>query len=173
MFLKLIGGAMVILSCSMIGFIIAASYKQRPDTLRNLQAALSMMESEINYGQTPMPEALSRVAKNCEGEVSELFRKTKTHITSHSGFTPSEGWEMALKDFSMNTALKQVDIEILSAFGKYLGSTDRDDQIKKIELAIAGLKQQETIALEEKIKNEKLWKYLGVLSGIMFFLLLY
>ena len=80
---------------------------------------------------------------------------------------------MALKDFSMNTALKQVDIEILSAFGKYLGSTDRDDQIKKIELAIAGLKQQETIALEEKIKNEKLWKYLGVLSGIMFFLLLY
>ena len=62
MFLKLTGDAMVIL-CSMIGFIIAASYKQRPDTLRNLQAALSMMESEINYGQTPMPEALSRVAK--------------------------------------------------------------------------------------------------------------
>jgi stage III sporulation protein AB len=59
------------------------------------------------------------------------------------------------------------------AFGKYLGSTDKQDQIKNIKLALNNLRQQEVTSIEEKQKNEKLWKYLGVLSGLMIFLLLY
>lgn len=173
MLLKLLGGALVIISCSMIGFLMAGAYQVRPEILRNLQAALSMLETEISYSHSPLPDALKNIAKRCDREISGLFLKTMKYISTRSGLTACEAWEKALEDFNMNSYLKPADLEILSAFGKYLGSTDTDDQIKNIKLTLANLKQQELIAIEERQKNEKLWKYLGVLSGIMVFLLLY
>jgi stage III sporulation protein AB len=173
MLLKMIGGIMVIISCSMIGFLMAGSYCQRPRVLRNLETALSMLETEINYGHSPLPEALESISKKCEKEVSSLFLKTAKIMRLREGLTADEAWEKTLKEFSCSSFLSNSDIEILVSFGRYLGSTDREDQIKNIKLTLTNLKQQEKIALEEKQKNEKLWKYLGVLSGIMVFLLLY
>ena len=94
-------------------------------------------------------------------------------MKSKNGITADEAWENSLDKFLSSSYLINSDIEILMSFGRYLGSTDRADQIKNIKLTLTNLKQQEKIALDERQKNEKLWKYLGVLSGIMVFLLLF
>lgn len=173
MWLKLIGGTMVIISSSMIGFIIAGNFKNRPNTLRNLQVALSMLESEINYGHSPLPQALISISKKCDKDVARLFDSTAKNLTSRKGLTASEAWEKSLEEFFTNSYITETDYEILMAFGKYLGSTDKQDQIKNIRLALNNLRQQEINSIHEKQKNEKMWKYLGVLSGIMIFLLLF
>ena len=95
------------------------------------------------------------------------------NLSSREGLTTDEVWEKALKDFYNSSYITEIDNEILMAFGKYLGSTDKKDQIKNIRLTLTNLRQQEILSIEEKQKNEKLWKYLGVLSGLMIFLLLY
>lgn len=172
MWLKLIGGIMVIVSSSMIGFLIAGNFKNRPNTLRNLQAALSMLESEINYGHSPLPQALKNISKKCDEDVAKLFASAAKNLASRKGLTASEAWEKSLKEFFINSYINENDFEILMAFGKYLGSTDREDQIKNIRLALNNLRQQEISSIQEKEKNEKMWKYLGVLTGIMIFLLL-
>ena len=87
--------------------------------------------------------------------------------------TADEAWEKSLKEFFFNSYIAENDYEILIAFGKYLGSTDKQDQIKNIRLAMNNLRQQELSSIQEKEKNEKMWRYLGVLSGIMVVLLLY
>jgi stage III sporulation protein AB len=171
--LKLTGGVMVVISCSMMGFIIAGNFKYRPKTLRNLQVALSMLETEINYGHSPLPEALKSISKKCEKDVAELFVITAKNLSSRNGLTANEAWEKSLKDFYINSYITDNDYEILMAFGKYLGSTDKQNQIKNIKLTLDNLRQQEITSIEEKQKNEKLWKYLGVLSGLMILLLLY
>ncbi|HHV17473.1 MAG TPA: stage III sporulation protein AB, partial [Thermoanaerobacterales bacterium] len=130
-------------------------------------------ESEINYGHSPLPEALRSISKKCEKDVTELFAETAKNLSSRDGLTAGEAWEKSLKDFYNNSYITDNDYEILLAFGKYLGSTDKQDQIKNIRLALSNLKQQEITSIEEKQKNEKLWKYLGILSGLMIFLLLY
>ncbi|RKL64230.1 stage III sporulation protein AB [Thermoanaerobacteraceae bacterium SP2] len=173
MLFKLVGGTMVIISCSMIGFLVAGYYQIRPKILRNLQTAISMLETEINYGRSPLPEALKNIAEKCDKEVSELFMNTMKYLSERSGLTAGEAWEKALEAYAPNSNLNRGDFEILSAFGKYLGATDIQDQIKNIKLTLTHLRQQEVAALEERQKNEKLWRYLGVLSGIMIFLLLY
>jgi len=173
MWLKLIGGIMVVLSSSMIGFIIAGNFKNRPNILRNLQVALSMLESEINYGHLPLPQALKSISKKCDKNVAELFAQVAQNLSSRNGLTANESWEKSLKEFFSNSYIVQNDYEILMAFGKYLGSTDKQDQIKNIRLALNNLRQQEISSIQEKEKNEKMWRYLGVLSGIMIFLLLY
>ncbi|MDD4729960.1 MAG: stage III sporulation protein SpoIIIAB [Dysgonamonadaceae bacterium] len=173
MWLKIMGGIMVVVSSSMIGFIVAGNYRHRPKVLRDLQVALSMLESEINYGHSPLPDALKSVSKKCEKNVAALFTIAATNVLSREGLTAGEAWEKSLKEFYSNSYIANNDYEILIAFGKYLGSTDKEDQIKNIRLTLNNLRQQEMASIEEKQKNEKLWKYLGVLSGLMIFLLLF
>jgi len=172
-FFKLLGGVLVIISCSAIGFYVASSYHYRVKMLKNLQIALAMLETEINYSLSPLPEALKSTAKKIEKEASQLFVKTASYLSSEEGYTAGEAWEMALSHLSQNTCLRDNDLEILSAFGQYLGVTDRNDQIKNIKMTMELLKQQEILAIEDKKKNEKVCKYFGVLTGIMVFLLLY
>lgn len=173
MFFKLLGGALVVASCSAIGFYIASSYDLRLQTLKKLQIAISMLETEINYSLSPLPEALNNTAKKSQTVISQLFKKTAENLTNGEGLTAGEAWEKALVGFEKVAFLRDSDLKILSAFGQYLGVTDREDQIKNIKLTKDLLKQQEMMALEDKKNNEKLCKYLGVLSGIMVFLLLY
>lgn len=173
MYFKVLGAIMVMISSSIIGFIIANSYKKRPELLRELQTALSMLETEIGYSQNFLPDALENIARNSTRDVSRLFLNVRKHLMDSKGYMASEAWELALKKFYNDSYLIKNDYYILNAFGKYLGSTDREDQIKSINQTIDNLKQQEKIAYEEKQKNETLWRYLGILSGIMVILLLY
>lgn len=163
----------MIFSGGMIGFLVANSFRCRPKALRDMQVALSMLETEIGYGQTPLAEAFESIGKKVDPTVSKLFLETKSLMTSKGCCSPGEAWQRALDSYFFGSHLTNYDMEVLTSLGKYLGFTDRQDQIKHIKLALANLKHQETIALDEKEKNEKLWKYLGVLSGIMVFLLLY
>lgn len=172
MSLKTLGSIMVVVSSSAIGFIIASFYHERPIILRNLQVALSMLETEMNYGLKPLPSALKSVENKCENQLSRLFYITRKYLVSKK-YTVSEAWEMAVNEFYKDYNLSDSDIDILISFGKYLGSTSKEDQIRNIKLTLSNLKQQEIIAIKEREKNEKLWRYLGVLSGIMIFLLLY
>ncbi len=173
MWLKLVGSTMVIISCSMIGFIVAGNFKYRPKVLRNLQTALSMFETEINYSNSPLPKAFENISKKCEKDVASLFDSTAKNLCLRCGLTANEAWQKSLKDFCINSCISNDDYEILVAFGKYLGSTDRQNQIKNIKVTLNYLKQQEIKSIEEKQKNEKLWRYLGILSGLMILLLSY
>ncbi|KYO65826.1 stage III sporulation protein SpoIIIAB [Thermovenabulum gondwanense] len=172
MWFKIIGGLLILFSSSSIGFIVAKYYGERPKLLRQLQNALSMLETEINYSNSPLPEALRNVALRCDKDVSFLFSKTKEYINSTEGLTAAEAWEKALKAFSRTKSLNETDMEILDAFGKYLGTSDREDQINKLRLTLSQLRSQEHKAIEEKEKNERVWKYLGVMTGLLIVLLL-
>jgi stage III sporulation protein AB len=64
-------------------------------------------------------------------------------------------------------------LDVLISFGSTLGISDRHDQVKHVKLAIAQLAQAEAKAWEEKEKNERMYKSLGVLSGLAIVILLY
>jgi stage III sporulation protein AB len=70
-------------------------------------------------------------------------------------------------------ALQESDCEVLFNFGQTLGVSDRQDQIKHIHLAVAHLSAEESIARDEQLRNEKMWKYLGALVGLTVVILLY
>ncbi len=57
-------------------------------------------------------------------------------------------------------------------FGKVLGCSDREDQKKHFELFYIQFKHYENIAEDERKKNEKLYKSLGFLSGVVIFIML-
>jgi stage III sporulation protein AB len=172
MLIKLIGSLIIIISSALIGFLMGGYYRDRPRQLRELQSGLNMLETEIAYSQTPLPQALSRVSRRISRPIGTVFAHTAEILMRKSGLTASEAWSISLNRLYNKSSLRRGDCEILENLGGYLGASDKEDQIKHLKLAISQLKDMEYLAEDERRKNERIWNYLGVLSGLMLVLLI-
>lgn len=171
--LKLIGAVMVIVSSGLAGMALANVYAVRPKELRQLRSALQMLETEITYTATLLPDALSQVGLRCEQAVARLFKRAAAELKTMSGCTAREAWETAVEEYSDGTALTAPDLSILRNLGNSLGVSDQADQVKHLHLTMEQLKTTEDRAEEEAARNVKLWNYLGFLGGLMVVLILY
>lgn len=173
MLVKLAGSILIIISSAWIGFLMGNYYRDRPRQLRELQSGLAMLETEIEYSQTPLPSALIRIAHRLNGPMKLIFAYAGELLMKKNGLTAHEAWSIAVNRLYHRSSLNREDCEILENFGSYLGNSDRNDQIKHLKLALTQLKDMEHTAEDERRKNERIWKYLGVLSGLMLVLLIY
>jgi stage III sporulation protein AB len=164
--IKLIGSLLVILACGYTGFSIAHRYQQRPKDLRYLQSALQMLETEISYGATPLPDALETISMRCEKSVALLFKKTREKLLNGGGITAREAWDDAVGQYYRHSNISTSDLTVLKNLGANLGISDREDQVKHLHLAMEQLKIEAAKADDEATKNVKLYNYLGFLSGL-------
>lgn len=171
--LKLIGAVMIVVASGLAGMALASVYARRPKELRQLRSALQMLETEITYTATLLPDALSQVGSRCEQVVARLFNRTAAELKAMSGCTAREAWEAALEEYTDGTALTASDLSILRNLGNSLGISDQTDQVKHLHLAREQLKATAIRAEEEAARNVKLWNYLGFLGGLMVVLILY
>lgn len=170
--IKLLGALVVVFSCTLIGLTVASAYSRRPGEIRALQNALQLLETEIAYGATPLPDALSSVAERCDSRVALLFSLSARELMTMRGITAREAWEYALAEFYPKSALNRVDRSILLELGNSLGVSDREDQIKHLMLAKEQLKLEQAKAEDASIKNTKVYNYLGFLGGLTIVLIL-
>jgi stage III sporulation protein AB len=169
---KLIASLLVICSAGIAGLRAASAYSLRTRQLRTLQEALQLLDTEIMYGATPLPAALSKVAAAAGEAVGAVFSEAGAILGKSSGFTAGEAWNLAVERNIRRTALTEEDRAILRSFGEALGSSDRADQHKHITLTAFHLRQEEEKAERDRQKNERIWKYGGFLVGIGIVLLL-
>ncbi|CCO08906.1 stage III sporulation protein SpoIIIAB [Desulforamulus hydrothermalis] len=170
--LKFIGAAAVLLSCTLMGLLVAGSYSRRPVEIRCLLNALQMLETEVTYGATPLPEALAAVAERCDPRVALLFNRAAQELLTMRGLTAREAWEAALREFYPGSALTNSERAILLELGNSLGISDRSDQVKHLVLAKEQLKLEQAKAEEASLKNSKVYNYLGFLGGLTIVLIL-
>jgi stage III sporulation protein AB len=171
--LKMLGGVLTIIVATLIGFRIAARYAQRPKQLRHFASAMKILETEILYGATPLPDACLRIAMRVPNPVGRFFERVSGNLRDGSGRTADEAWQGALRETEEEMVLRPTDRDVLRSFGRTLGVSDREDQIKHIHLAIAQLAAEEVQARDEQFRNEKMWRYLGALLGLTIVILLY
>ena len=81
-----------------------------------------------------------------------------------------EAWEQAVKISETN--LTKEDINVLLMLSKMLGQTDVEGQISQIEVTETFLEKQIAEAVEEKNKNEKLYRKLGTTIGLAIVIIL-
>lgn len=163
---KILGLALVLGGCGLVGAAFAHSLRQRPIQLRNLQSALLMVDSEIGYVADPLPEVLARVADRVKEPGSILFREAAMGLQQAEGSTADEIWRRTLKVWAPGTQLRRDDIEVLASVGQGLGSLGREEQLRHIRLAMEYLRVQEEIADSERDKQERLWQTMGFLVGL-------
>ncbi|MTI84168.1 MAG: stage III sporulation protein AB [Firmicutes bacterium] len=163
-----IAGAVLVIACmGYLGMSKARKYALRPKELRNMQAALQILETEIIYGATPLPEAMELVASRIDKNTAPFFYQAGQELQSMTGCTVKEAWDKALGVFSSRTLLEDSDLRILRQLGNCLGMSDSRDQAKHLHLAMEQLKIEAMNAAERAKTHVKLWNYLGFLTGLL------
>lgn len=161
---------MLLGASSFIGVLISGKYKNRVSDLREMKNALSMFETKVRYTYEAVPEIFKQIAGNFQSENSSIAKIFKIASENMKYRPAGDAWALALE--VTDTNMNKEDIKTLKGLRKLLGKTDVEGQLSEIELTTSFLDIQITQAEKEKEKNEKLYKTLGVVTGLAIVIIL-
>jgi stage III sporulation protein AB len=162
--LLLAGGA------TALGLGAANQLGARTNTLRAMCDALQMMERELSFRLTPMPELLNRVAKGASPPAAAFFNACAKELSTSTPLTMSAIWDCALGEKLPD--LSAEDRRILCPLGNILGRFDVDCQREALSAAIQELERAKLQAEEIHRRQGKVYSILGLVSGAFFVILL-
>lgn len=170
--LKLFGAVLILFAGTAIGFVQAGSYINRSKQLRMLIYALQRLETEINYGQTPLPAALQKSSEGISQPINRIFTDAALMLEEPRELSMQEAWQQAIDRVWGSTALKEREKDVLLRMGTVLGMSDAEDQQKHLQLAQLQLKGEEEQAIQEQQRYANMWRSLGTLGAILIVILM-
>lgn len=151
-----------------IGILISKSYENRVIELKEFKNVLNIMKTKIKFTYEPLAEIFKQISKDNQTNVERIFGQMANQITY---YPTKDVWENCIQDADIS--IKQEDKDILKRLGKLLGQTDVEGQISEIEVTQSFLDTQIEKAEEEKKKNQKMYKTLGIVTGLVFVIILF
>ncbi len=163
---KVVGCILIILSSTLMGFYFGNELKYRINDMRELRKLIVLLRGDIRYGSTPLPEAISSIARRHEGGFKGFFMKVSERLSEHSGETFSKVWKEAVEKELLGTSLNKKDKSQLIQFGENLGYLDKEMQMNTLDLFLEQM--EEEIQELSKTAKEKTYLYntLGIMAGI-------
>ncbi len=170
---KLFGAFLILISGSSIGWICGSIYLNRVRELKELQLALNILDTEISYGRTLLPEALKTTLDVLSPSLAKIFCDAADELNRSKNHHFFELWEDIIEYNSKKTYLRREVFEILINWGRQIGASTLDNQIKINKLTIKRLEQNEQIATDIAIRRVKPVRYAGILISLMVIILFY
>jgi stage III sporulation protein AB len=165
--LKLSLSICIFLLSSYIGFVYGETFRKRQNQLKEILKALTILENDVMYGTTPLPEALNNLSHKVCKPLSNFLEAIANRLIKGDVESVYQGMleEFGLleKEFYLN----EDDKKVMGDFFKSLGESGVYGQEKIFILAIEGIKMNLKDADESAKKNIKLYRYLGVCLGAM------
>ena len=151
-----------------IGMAISKTYENRVVELKEFKNILNIMKTKIKFTYEPLAEIFKQISKDNDTSVEKIFGQMANQINYYQ---TREVWENCIQESDIS--INQEDKDILKKLGKLLGQTDVDGQISEIEVTENFLNMQIEKAEEEKKKNQKMYKTLGITIGLIFVIILF
>ena len=170
--IKFVGVLLIIFSTTLMGFYYGKRYSNRLNNLIYIEQCIKILETEIVYGATPLPEALTNVYNKGNKKVSFIFEDIKVHLLENKKGDVFNSFSYVTNSLKDRLSFKGEDMEILLSLGRVLGSSDRGDQEKSFKLILNQINVLEKEAKLERDKNEKMFKNLGILTGLAIVIIL-
>lgn len=163
--MRILGMMMIFISCSGIGIMCSYIYKKRLEELTEWKKGIVMLKNEINFSLTPLSEAFEVIAQRMEGYMNVFFAQVGELLKINCRSIEKLDDKILEKDL-YNTCLNQKDRRLIISFIKNLGLLDKESQINNLMLHIEQINQEIDNSINNEVKNNKLFKTLGILSGI-------
>ncbi|MBM7835846.1 stage III sporulation protein AB [Clostridium sardiniense] len=149
------------------GYILGEKFNKRHKTLQEILKSILLLQNEVVYNTTPLPEALFSIGAKCRMPLSELFTKVADLLLQGKRESVYHAFNSVYKNEKDKLYLNKEDERAISDFLKSLGELGVYGQEKMFNLVISNLniniKEAELIAN----KNTKLYRYLGICIGAM------
>lgn len=162
----------ILISGISIGYLGARKYENRVIHLDDLILILKTVQAEMEYRLDPLPVLLEQIGKSTDNSAGVFLLAVSNHLKDHGRFNLCESWEYAVLEVYENTALKEEDKTILSQAGIQLGKTDIENQESLFNHVFIGLNRQRVEADEERRTKGKVYRTLGIASGLLAIIIL-
>lgn len=163
--LKVLGGVLVTVGSSMIGFYSAAGLYSHIKVLSCIIHTLRYMKSEISFTLTPIPDLMEHLAIREKGAVGEFFSRCNSALTALGTKSFGEIWSECV-DGTLKDVLKEDEIQTFKSLGELLGRYDSEEQAIGIDRETERFVFYLQRAEQEKARLGKLYGAMGVLCGI-------
>lgn len=78
---RIMGAALILAGCGGCGFFMVAGIRQQKTFLKQMLRVLDVMESELRYRLSPLPELCGLAARECNpGSLREIFRQLQSAL---------------------------------------------------------------------------------------------
>lgn len=170
--LKIIGGILIIASCTGAGFAHAMGIEARYKELWGLKQSVSRMKSDIQYSHICLREIFINIGKISGEEGKEFWDALINEISGKESKNFYLIWEKNVRKYMGNGYLNDNDLNEFIKLGETLGGTDRKQQISILELYLSRVEQSISLLDEEKNKRKKTAQSLGVVLGLFVVIIL-
>lgn len=172
MIIHLLASGAILLGCAYLGILFASSYRRRVEQIVEFENVLMQLEFDIDFMGVTLDESLEKIVKNCNGGVQDVLRYVCERLRKDRFNDMPKLWERGFKRFKSDIFLTDEDMGILIEFSKTLGCGDKTREKSNIKMASMRLKLAEEEAREEAKRNMKMYRGLGLLTGVFLVIVL-
>lgn len=162
MTIKVLGAIFIIAGCGSFGFMVAATHRKETATLRSLITALDIMECELQYRLTPLPELCRRTAESSSGIVKHMLSSLSAELNAQ---VAPDVEKCVLAVLEKVKDIPALTVQAFQLLGKSLGQFDLEGQLRGIEMVRSESKR----LLDGHTRNQdnriRCYQALGICAG--------
>lgn len=168
---KVIGGVFVVIASMGLGFSFCEDLGQRRKVLSDIRQMMQYLINRIEVECDTLMEAFLHTSKRVEGPFCEFLMRVYQRMMKQEGLSIKEIWEEEAKEFEC--VLIPKDLENFQACMGQTGFSQKEQQIRVMAEYISCL--DEEIKEMDRTKNEKckVYKTLGIMTGILLVVILW
>ena len=168
MTVKLFGALLVLLSCGGYGFMIAASHRTEVKYLQAYLQALDLMECELQYRLTPLPELCNIGASVSVGTLKQFFCTLGKELNNQI----SPNVEACIYTVLSVVKLPRRTTEVIELLGRSLGRFDAEGQLKGLRYVKAETERILAALMDNQDLRLRSYQTLGLCAGAAIVILL-
>lgn len=153
-------------ACAGLGFLKSQALSARVRDLFLLRKILRLLNGEISYACTPLPDAFSRIGNKMEGSYRDFLQDVSADMERYEGESFEEIFEKNVDCHLKDTGLTRQDREEWKQFGSMLGYLDREMQLSTLRSFDETLEQKIAELRDGLPQRKKLYQSLGVMGGL-------
>lgn len=162
MTIKIFGAILVMFGCAGFGIMIAATHRNETTSLRDFLSVLNMMECELRYRLTPLPELCRLAATASHRTMRSAFMALANELEDHVSPNVENCMIAALHK---TRDMPKLTLDMMKLLGRSLGRFDLEGQLKGLE----SVKSEANRVLESYTKNQdvrlRCYQTLGICAG--------
>lgn len=164
--LKFLGSVTVIISSTCIGIKASDKLNYQLELLRQMKQLVILICGEIKYNNSYLGQAFLNISNRISEPYKSLMLEVSEILYHETGEAFSDIWKRSVDETLSKTELSKKHILKLQELGNTLGFLDKEMQISNFELFIERLDYEIEEGVQKNKENCKLYRSLGVLSGI-------
>ena len=168
--IRLLGAALLILGCGGLGMSAMNRLDSRVRDLRELSAGLEILQRELGWRLSPLPDALEAAAGGTHERAAGFFAFCARGSRQLAGTSFRTLWSRGLEQCPLR--LSREDRALLEQLGTVLGRYDGDSQRQAVENVLTGLDRQRAQAEDDRRRLGRVYGVLGLTAGLFLALVL-